>query len=307
VAVKQPVKPSEALQTENTTMATEIIPPPGVAAVHAVGAEAPGTVTQPTAQPTQQEVRSQSDSRVQVLTNGAFKKLKEAERNKGKRDALAELDAQAKAAGFASFSEVLGAIKNNQTQPRRQTQVAAAEDGSEAAPGPAPTPPARNADRRSWERYEKQRLAWEKDRLAYRDMLAQERSRRRDLQRQIDAKDAEMALRESAVACGVRDVDYAVRLLTRHLEGRSQEEMTGFDERKFFDGLRAERPYLFGETTVPANTGTAGQSATTPGGTPAPKNQTPAINNAGKFDARNMTKEQIAARLRQLGIQSPSM
>jgi hypothetical protein len=118
----------------------------------------------------------------------------------------------------------------------------------------------------------------------------------------LDAKDAEMSLREVAVSKGVRDVDYAVRLLTRHLEGQDEVALSSFDEAAYFEGLRASHPYLFGEVAVPATTGTAG-GASAPAA-PAPGTAAQQIAKNGTFDARTASADEFKKRLAQLGINS---
>ncbi len=261
--------------------------------------------------PTEPGVRELADGRAQILSASAYKRIKENARKRGRDEAMTELDKLAQAAGFKSAADALANINanrgsghgggGNRGQPGRQ---ASADE-----PPVPPSPPQNRNDRRAWERYERARQQFERDRTAYRERISREAQKRRELQRQLDAKDAEMALRETAVSCGVRDVDYAIRLLTRHLDGQTEEQLQNFDERKFFEGLRNEKPYLFGEITTPVTTGTAG-AAPTGGGAPPPARpgQTAAgAAAAAQVDARKMTREQFAERLAKMGLNPPSV
>jgi hypothetical protein len=114
-----------------------------------------------------------------------------------------------------------------------------------------------------------------------------------------------MALREIAVSKGVKDIDYAVRLLTRHLEGMSEEEIAkldggkAFDEGKFFEGLRTTNPYLFAEVTKPANTGTGAGNAPPP---PKPGAAAAAQQQGNQVDAKKMSREEFQEHLRKRGL-----
>ena len=171
------------------------------------------------------------------------------------------------------------------------------------APPKRPTKPTERqsiaADSRYKRRYEQSEKA-RKDTM--RKWRASEK-RRRDAQRQLAAKEAEMELREVAIQAGIKDVDYSIRLLTRHLHKKTESELAEFNEQEFFTGLRAEQPYLFGESVVPATTGVAnaddGAAAPEPGET----NQIEAKDK--QFDARTATAEEVRGRLKELGMSQP--
>jgi hypothetical protein len=288
-----PEEQAAAQEAENKAAAEE-------AALRAAGTDnGDGTITQP-------------DGRVVVLHPSAYKRIREESRARGKKEAMNEIEAAAKAAGFSSLQEALAAAfrggpsrSNGHRDRHDQRNGQGNRNGQErqlpvqaVAPGPAPTPPNSHSDRKAWDRYERARQQWEKDRDVYRRRIASESNKRRDLQRQLDAKDAEMSLRETAVAVGVKDVDYALRLLTRHLEGKPEEELKDFDECKFFEGLREGKPYLFGESVVPATTGTNGNTPI------PPKPGTTAAANAkdAQVDAREMKQEEFTAKLQKMGL-----
>jgi hypothetical protein len=201
-----------------------------------------------------------------VLPSNALGRIKNEARERGKKEALSELDAQAKAAGYSSFAEALGTIKGlsaaRPSNDQKPKQKAPRQENQER------TEQRQTQGKRSDER------VWNREKDKYSRLLEQERRarqdearRRRDLQRQLDASQAKAELEKAAIQCGVKDVDYAVALLLRNLEGKDETALSAFDESKFFEGLRGSHPYLFGEAVKPATTGTAGG---TPPPTPKP-------------------------------------
>jgi len=298
-------------------MADGTIPPPtGVPASMPAGA--PTTVPPAgAAVPTGDSgVNHLADGRTQILSTSTFKRIKEQARKKGRDEAMKELDKLAQGAGFKDAAAAFAAMskggrgngnggQGNGRRPQQQSNRQNGQGGG--APPTAPTPPKNRGDARAMERYQKAMERFDQDRAAYKERINRTAQRNRELQRQLDAKDAEISLREAAVACGVRDIDYAIRLLTRHLEGQDEAALQGFDERKFFEGLRAEKPYLFGEAVVAAHTGTAGAPPTGNGAPPVPPpgSTAAAAAQGAQVDARKMSREQFAARLAKMGLNPP--
>lgn len=235
---------------------------------------------------------------VQVLSQSAFKTMKLKERERGKKDALATM---AEAAGFSSVEEMQKAMatlkskppqagakpknngQNRQPQSQRQQPLQAQQTGN----------PHKEIVRLQ---REVQHLTDENANL--RKQLARLDGKRKDLQQHIDAREAEYALREVAVLQGVKDVDYAIRLFTRAMEDKSEEELARINEADFFKGLRSEHPYIFGEVMRPATTGTG------TGGPPAPKpgEATTTTAQSNQVDARKMKPEEFRDHLRQRGL-----
>lgn len=268
------------MQNENENLGTAF---DGVEAVSTAPQAAPPDVPATTSAPATQSAQPPAVS----IPQSAFAKLKEEQRQRGKREAMSELEAKFKAAGFGSLDDALAALAETRKAPtapakaqsQRQTQVET-------------TQPERGGDDRQLSRIQKER-----ERLA--KMHAQEQARARKLQRQLEAKEAEMALREAAVSHGVKDVDYALRLLQRELDGKTEAELAGFDEAAFFgQKLRSSHPYLFGELVVPATTGTG---ATGPAAPKAASVQA-ATGSAGQFDAKKATAEDYQRELRRRGL-----
>lgn len=130
--------------------------------------------------------------------------------------------------------------------------------------------------------------------------MRRESNARKKLRRERDAIEAEMIVREGAARLGIQDVDYAMRLLTRELSGKSMEDLEGFDEVKFFDGLREKHSYLFGERSQPATTGnSAGDSQ---GGAPNPGAAANGAAQGGQVDVRKMDQKEYREHLNKRGL-----
>lgn len=221
-----------------------------------------------------------SDGKIRYLSDAVFKRLKEEAREKGRKDALSTF---AKEAGFTSVDDLKTALGNLKAPPSTPNPD----------PKASPTPDHSRSDK--WER-ERTQLQRQIDDLSRR--VKTESEGKKELQRQLDAKEAEMELREAAVIAGIKDPDYAIRLLTRSLENKSEEDLEKFDHAKFFSELRGSHPYLFGEVAKPATTGTGvGAPAA-----PKPGEATSANAQNGKVDATKMKPEEFREYLARRGL-----
>lgn len=254
----------------------------------------------PPAQDTDEDKQYKRQGRNRIIPEDAFKRIKQDAEARGARRAQ---EALAKEMGYASVEAMKAAQQERQRGNGHNRDEGAPderEDHRQQPPKNGQGQPGQQtrSDRRDaqkWER-ERERLVREKDTLARR--MAQEARARKALQADLDAKDAEMSLRETAAMSGVKDIDYAVRLLKRHIDGLDDKTLDAFDEAKWFEGLRGEKPYLFGEVERKANSGTgAGQP-------PPPKPGAAADNQrqGDKIDARKMSKEEYAEHLRKRGL-----
>lgn len=260
-------------------------------------------------QQSQQGESEQRGGKPVVLPQSAMKRIKQEAEERGQKRAR---EAMAKEFGFSTFAAMQehfahkpARAQEQDDQPEREERRGNDRNEQRANGEQRNGQQNSRAERREqgrWER-EKERLQREKDALARR--MTQEARQRKALQAALDAKDAEMSLREVAVKTGIRDVDYAVRLLTRHLEGMSEEEISkldggkGFDEGKFFEGLRGTHPYLFGEVTKPATTGTGAGNAPPP---PKPGAAAQAQQQGNQVDAKKMSREEFQEHLRKRGL-----
>ncbi len=285
------------MQEENIGT-TEVVAPvdPAVAATVAPVVEAPTAAVE--ADP---GVTAIANGKNVIMPQHTLGKLKQEQRERGKREAMTEFEAKFKAAGFSSLDDAIAAIAAARNAPAAKPPEKAA--AKTKAPEPEPelyadeevqtTAQPQGSDQAK----QMQRLLREREKLA--KQFAAEQSQRRKLQRQLEAKEAEFALRETAVGKGVKDVDYALRLIQRELESKDEKALAAFDEAKFFDNLRASHPYLFGEMVVPATTGTGVGAAPA-----APKATTvqQAAGQAGKADARSLSADEFQKLVRSRGF-----
>jgi len=224
------------------------------------------------------------------MPTSAVARIKREERDRGRKEAVAEFQKQLKAAGFDNVDALVKAAKG-------KGQTTAAGDNAQTAPGAK-----RGGDSTAQVRSLTDQVRRISQRLTG---LIKENKR---LQRQLDAKDAEMELRLTATRAGVKDVDYAVEMLHRKVQGKSADELKGFDETKFFsEELKKSCPYLYGAESQPATT-SAGADAS--GGTPKPADSTAAAATAAAskmLDARKMPREDYDAWLRKNGLTNPAL
>lgn len=246
----------------------------------------------------------QGDNKTMVIPHSAMKRIREEEREAGKQAAL---DALAKDAGYASHAEFVSALA------RLKTTSAPAAAPAPAAPTPTqqatgqeddgsltPDQVAKMKDsRREQGRYERQLEKMLGERNRYAQSASEWQRKAREAQAEVDAVRAEMQLRTIAAGVGVQDIDYAITLFSREVEKLTPEQAQSFDEKAYFEGLRKNKPLLFGETVQPATTGTGVGGAPTP---PKPS-QVAAQNGAnGRVDARKMSPAEYQAHLRKMGI-----
>jgi hypothetical protein len=248
-----------------------------------------------------------------VLPRDAFNSRISAAAERGKRAAMAEADEQAKKHGFASMQDAfstLAALKSGQANGRTngQPKPPKREPAVEATTQPDVDPDERrpnggDSQRRSWKEQRKLEAQMEraqKEREAERRNRLHEERRRKDAERRAEALEAEMAIREQAIMAGVKDVGYAVHLLRQNIEGKTADELKGFDEVKFFDELRGKQPYLFGERVVPVTTGTGGKGTEpTP---PKPGQTMSGQAAAGQVDAKKMNNKEFNEHMAKRGL-----
>jgi hypothetical protein len=248
-----------------------------------------------------------SEGKVLQVKHSDFKKIKDEAKDKGRREAFDELDGIAREAGYSSYKEFMQAHKKIAAPtpaapipPKEVTVMPKQPDPKPpvtAKPAAAARATAAVADERG-----KMRKQWRR-----------EEKLRRETQRQLDAKEAEMGLREEIYKLGVTDVDYALHLLKQEMRvvsnrataagGDPVAELGKLDRKAFFDGVRKDRPYLFGERVQPATTGTNG--AKPDGSDPkAPPAGQPVVEGAKaqQFDAKSATPQQVQDRLKALGL-----
>lgn len=297
--------PPEETQQNGTPPATGNNPTPGVTVTDGSPQPVPaaaqtnggGTQQQQSGTPSAQ----QPANGVHVLSQSAFKKMKEKERERGKSEALKEM---ALAAGFSSPEEMQKAMaklkaqpastKGQQGKPQGQPKPGAQAQATGPKPGENPN--------KTITRQEREIAALREENGRLRQQLGRADQRRKQLQQHSYAREAEFELQRVATLQGINDTDYALRLFTRAMEGKSEEELAKVDEAAFFKDLRKSHPYLFGEVVRPANTGTG------TGAPPAPnaREATTTTAQGSQVDARKMKPEEFQQHLRARGL-NPSM
>jgi len=231
---------------------------------------------------------SVASGKVVQMPSAAIAKMRREEREKGKRALQAELDASAKKLGFESHAALVAAAEAAKKAPPAKPQT-------QARPQQRVVPAAR---------VEKDKAVREAEIIKARRAAAVAEKRLRRERRATQKLQAEYALREAAVRSGISDPEFALHLLRKQMQGKTQQELAGFDESKFFAGLRDTHAYLFGVTVQPATTspGKKGEAAAAPApkGLEAPPAPTTP-------DARKMSREEYNEHLAKLGIRNPAM
>lgn len=244
------------------------------------------------------------EPKVLTIPSNAMTRIKAEERERGKKQAMKELDAQARAAGFKSFEEMQQAAISAK-RGKAGSRAPATEPDEEEPETPAPPANGKGAPAhpRIMKGYEKKiaQLTEEKRRLNR--AVSHEEKRRKQLERELEAREAESALRIEAIRAGVKDVDYAVELLRRSMVGKTAEQLRTFDEAKFFsDELRKSHPYLYEVEQRPAQTGPSGDQPPAP--KPAPVAKETADN--GSIDAKKLSREEYDKLLQSRGLLNPA-
>lgn len=257
--------------------------------------EQPPSEPQPEAPPVQQAREPQI---IQIPTS-TMKRIKEEERQRGRAALRNELDTEARKLGFRSHDEMVRQIATSRRNPAPKQAAQPQPAASDGAPAEQRESPRKIA-------------ALERDVARLTDERKRANRRVADLEREItrlkaglDSKDAELALRVAAARAGVQDVEYALHVLQGHLRGKSEEELRGFSEEKFFaDTLRASHPYLYGVETRPANSSPALAAGRPP---VPPRIEAPADGSLAPVDAKSLSREQYQELLRKRGITDPAI
>lgn len=246
------------------------------------------TGTPPSTVPANTDPPPESGKNIMIPAR-AMTNLKQDERRKGAAEALAELDKQAQAKGFANLAAMMQRLDAVLAAPPKPAQAPPNRPASGAPP--KPQQPANKNDHKAMQRSQADIDHWKRENEKNARALADEQRRRRTAERSRDAIEAKANLERIATRVGIRDTEYAIHLFNQHHQGMSVEQLEKVDESKFFAGLKKDHGYLFGETVVPATTGTAGG---TPGAEHlAPGTVSTGAAEAGKTDVRKMSKPEF--------------
>lgn len=281
----------------------------------APAAPAPGTpptTDPPAAEPPASDASSAAtdpprNGKVIAIPSAKMASIKREAKEKGRREALASLDATARELGYASHEDMVQKLRANKgRRPAAPTARTAPPPESDDNTDDS-TPPAPVASRRRETRTERELTRAQEQRRAANRARAAAEKRAKQLERQREADSAENELKLAAVGAGVKDVDYALVILRRKLQGKTEDELAKFDEDKFFkDELRRTHPYLYTvqeepvTTSPPADPANPGKQA--PAATP-PK----APASGDKKDGRTMSKAEYNETLSKRGFVNPSV
>ena len=239
----------------------------------------------------------QAQGKTISLPTSAFAKLKAEAAEKGKKAALTEMQAKAKAFGFESVDAMFEALQTARSGASVETQ-----QETRAAAKPAQTQQPKQSGPKDAVAAEALRIAKEMERARKEAEKASREARR--YRQELEEYQAQAEMKEVLLRAGVRDeVDYALTLMRKDIQTKleTDPELASYSTDEFLKTLRQTKPFLFGESRLPATTGTGGEG---PQARPAAPGQAAStIAQTEQFDARKASTEQIKARLAQLGVQ----
>jgi len=199
---------------------------------------------------------------VYQVPHSAFSDIRAKARESGRAEAEREIADRLKAVGVSSLDELIS--------------KATAGSPSVAAPVTPPAAPPPEAGDKKVETPVKSGEALKKLLAAEKAVSdANAKAAEAEARAAKALKDAENARIEAqahanmtilATKVGIVDTDYALTLLTRKVGAMSEAEAANFDPKAFFEGLRSEKPALFG--TVPSGATTGAGAAPKPQDTP---------------------------------------
>lgn len=243
----------------------------------------PADPTAPTEPPVAEDEPTEGDPKKALVSmpSDTITRLKKKERARGKALMLSELETDAKANGFESYEDMVSFAVKAKTKPAPTKPLART-----AKPADAPVVPT----------YTEAQLRAANTRAAEAERQARKHTKALSVMR------AETGLREAAVRAGVIDTEFALHLVRAKLKTATQKELASFDERAYFDGLKATRPALFQPEVRPTTTGhtAGGPSVKTP--------TVPKVNVEEKtVDARKLSPEEFRKRLALYGAKDPAI
>lgn len=243
------------------------------------------------------EVLATAGNVVVTLPQSTLKQIKDRAAAKGQAQATEALEAQAKAAGFSSWAEALGAlaaVKGKGAAPdatTAQPPAAKAETGVAGAvqtPG-APAPLSKE---------DVAALAAQ----AAAQAVAAYKAEQDKLQAEVRAK---TATADALKAAGFADTDYAAHLMQGAMAATP--EGAQFDPSAWATEVKKARPYLFADfKPAAATSGLSAAGAAGAGVPPTPAQVATGAAAATKVDAFKLSPAEVEANLRKMGINLPS-
>lgn len=239
----------------------------------------------------------QRDRSVEVIPTKAMEQIKRREAERGRQQALQGLDVEAKKLGFRDHADLVKAAsearRTKQKPRRRDPEPVVGDEGEDPSE-------LRSDDKRVGQ------LVGELKR-SNRERAKLEREHER-LELKVRKLEAMKLIERAAIRAGVKDIDYAIVVMTREISGMTKKQReAGFDEVEYFSKtLRKTHPYLYEAATVPVTTGPGGAAPPVPRDQQNQQTQQAGANGAGAKDAREMTREEFDKTLRAAGLQNPS-
>lgn len=220
---------------------------------------------------------------------------------------MEDFEAKVKQHGFEGMDDFL-------------TALAALKRGggsTPAAPG-APTPaadptkaPAATAGASAEERAQmlRQRNAGHRDRTQTLRRLDEADRIRREKEAEIQRLQAERAqlrmrheIELAAVRAGAKDADMIVAKVASHVANLDDAGVAAFDLGEYLKAVRKDWPALFGETRIPADTGTGTEAPPAPGSGDAVRGAADT-----SVNLRQGSRTEYEARLAELGVALPTL
>lgn len=231
----------------------------------------------------------------QTLTREALARLRSKERRKGEHATVERLNTEARAAGFSSLKDMVAFAKRALTA---QRQARAAQPGNKGKPS---TAPAQTQPKPGTETPADAQPAQPQGSRAER-RLAAEVKRRKQLERSLADQEVTSELRIAAAQAGVKDVDYAIHVLTKLMAKKTDAERKNFDENHFFaEVLKRSHPHLYVATEEPATTTTTTKTPAAPTTHKVDKDKV----DEQKIDAKTMPRDAYHKLLRERGLVPP--
>jgi len=219
--------------------------------------------------------------------NERLARAQDVARREAEAEQKQELDKQAQAMGYPNHAAMVDDLKRLKTAPK-----------PEPKPDPNQDPQLGREERKSLVKAQARILELEGLLTAEQDARRRAERDLKAIKQRSDASDARHALEKSAMRAGIVEVDYAVELLVKAQNGKSQPELDNFDDSKFFEDLRKDKPFLFAVEERPAKTGAGSGNPPAPG--PGKTQKTAAEEE--QVDARKLDGAAYQARLKALGI-----
>lgn len=245
------------------------------------------------------------DGKTVIMPTAALGRIKKEERARGMKDRDLEL---AKQYGFSTTAEMDAAMKGFRAAPPASAQPGAVVPPPVVKPVSDPgAPPAgmSAAGQAAWES-ERAAMVAENETLKA-SAKASKKAAERAAQRAQDVE-TRASLEKQALSAGLVDTDYAIHLLTQHVDGQTEEQLAAFDPATFFVGLKTQKPHLFIAPTTPpaptpATTGVSGAPPKAPGAADI----TGASGTNARVDARTMTRAEFEALKKKRGLNPSSV